>query len=82
MNGTLRSTSGQVQDSDFIALRFAAYFGGVKQLLVFLLVWVGPAIFILLIGAWAILLGRVRRARRMASREPQSTETNSDRKAA
>jgi cytochrome c-type biogenesis protein CcmH/NrfF len=53
-----------------------------KQLLVLLLVWVGPAILILLIGSWAILRGRMRRARRMASQEPQSTETKSDRKAA
>jgi cytochrome c-type biogenesis protein CcmH/NrfF len=35
----------------------------VKQLLVFLLVWLGPAILVLLIGAWAILRGRMRRAR-------------------
>jgi cytochrome c-type biogenesis protein CcmH/NrfF len=54
----------------------------VKQLLVFLLVWLGPAILILLIGAWAIIRGRMRRARRVASPEPQPTETNSNRKAA
>jgi uncharacterized iron-regulated membrane protein len=82
INRALRSTSGQVQTSAFIALHVAAYFGAMKQLLVLLLVWVGPAILILLIGSWAILRGRMRRARRMASQEPQSTETKSDRKAA
>jgi cytochrome c-type biogenesis protein CcmH/NrfF len=54
----------------------------VKQLLVFLLVWLGPAILVLLIGAWAIFRGRMRRALGMPSPEQQPTETNSDRKAA
>jgi hypothetical protein len=75
MNGALRSTSGQVQNSAFIASRSAAYFGRVKLLLIFLLVWVGPAILILLIGGWAVLRGRMLRARRTASQEPQSAET-------
>jgi hypothetical protein len=63
MNRALRFTSGQVQDSAFIAPRSVIYFRWVKQLLVFLLVWLGPAILVLLIGAWAILRGRMRRAR-------------------
>jgi cytochrome c-type biogenesis protein CcmH/NrfF len=55
----------------------------VKELLVFLLVWVGPAIIVLLIGGWAILRNRIGRRQRAASREPQPPETEShDRKAA